>query len=123
MLTTNFGQATQVLPPNSSSAALDSGCGLGTVTAEIKKSFPDLSVLAIDSSAGMLKAVDRKTKEKNWKNVLTRLLDGRDLTGTPILHKSQRALHSDYLSFSATYGLILHPSPSLSLPPPKQAQC
>ncbi|KAL9611347.1 MAG: hypothetical protein Q9167_003996 [Letrouitia subvulpina] len=58
VLTANSAQATQVLPPNSSSAVLDSGCGLGPVTAEVKKSFPNLSVLAIDSSAGMLKVVD-----------------------------------------------------------------
>lgn len=74
------------MPPNSSSAVLDDGCGLGTVTAEVKKSLPDLPVLAIDSSAGMLEVVNRKVKKHDWKNVETKLLDGGDLTGTIILH-------------------------------------
>lgn len=65
---------------------LDDGCGIGTVTAEVKKSFPDLSVVAIDSSAGMLDAFNRKAKKHDWKNVETKLLDGGDLTGTRILH-------------------------------------
>lgn len=56
------------------------------MTAEVKKSFPDISVLGIDSAAGMLKVFDRKAKEHDWKNVETKLLDGGDLTGTPILH-------------------------------------
>lgn len=73
--------ATQTLPPSSSSTVLDDGCGLGTVTAEVKKSFPDLSVLAIDSSAGMLEVVERKAKKHDWKNVETKLLDGGDLSG------------------------------------------
>lgn len=59
---------------------LDDGCGLGTVTAEVKKAFPDLPVQAIDSSAGMLEAV--KAKKLDWENVETKLLDGGDLTGT-----------------------------------------
>ena len=86
MLTSQSVQATERLPPNSSSMILDDGCGLGTVTAVVKKAFPDLSVLAIDSSAGMLEVVNRKAKRYNWKNVVTRLLDGGDLTGTPISH-------------------------------------
>ena len=65
---------------------LDDGCGLGTVTAEVKKSFPDLSIVAIDSSAGMLDVVNRKAKKHDWKNVDTKLLDGGDMTGTHILH-------------------------------------
>lgn len=81
----NPTQATQTLPPSSSSTVLDDGCGLGTVTAEVKKSFPDLSVLAIDSSAGMLEVVERKAKKHDWKNVETKLLDGGDLSGIFIL--------------------------------------
>ena len=65
---------------------LDDGCGLGTVTAEVKKSFPDLSIVAIDSSAGMLDVVNRKAKQHDWKNVVTKLLDGGNMTGTRILH-------------------------------------
>ena len=85
-LTTNLSQAINTVPPNSSSEVLDDGCGVGPVTTEVKKSFPDLSVLAIDSAAGMLDAFNRKAKELNWKNVVTKLLDGGDLTGTSILH-------------------------------------
>ena len=79
-------QATETLPPNPSSVVLDDGCGLGTVTAEVKKYFPDLSIVAIDSSAGMLDVVNRKAKKHDWKNVVTKLLDGGDMTGTRILH-------------------------------------
>ena len=86
MLKRKVVQSTQTLPPNSSSVVLDDGCGLGTVTAEVKKIFPDLSVLAIDFSAGMLEVVNRKTKKHDWKNVETKLLDGGDLTGIPILN-------------------------------------
>ena len=76
---------TQTVPPNSSSTVLDDGCGLGTVTTAVKQSFPDLSIVAIDSSAGMLAAFNRKAKKHGWKNVETKLLDGGDLTGTYVL--------------------------------------
>ena len=96
MLTPKSDQATQTLPPTSSSAILDDGCGIGTVTAEVKKAYPDLSVLAIDSSAGMLEAVNRQAKKHDWKNVTTRLLDGGDLTGISIcLIHFQSALYPD----------------------------
>ena len=83
MLIANLAQATNTVPPDSSSVVLDDGCGLGTVTAEVKKSFPDLPVLAVDSAAGMLKAFDRKAKKHDWKNVETKLLDGGEMTGKP----------------------------------------
>ena len=83
VLTTKLAQATTAVPPSSSSVVLDDGCGLGTVTAEVKKSFPDLPVIAIDSAAGMLKALHRKAKKHDWKNVETKLLDGGELTGKP----------------------------------------
>lgn len=86
MLIVNFSQATHVLPPNSSSKVLDDGCGLGTVTAEVKKSFPDISVLAIDSSAGMLEVVNQKAQKYDWTKVETRLLDGGNLTGMSFLY-------------------------------------
>ena len=88
MLTPKFAQATQTVPPTSSSAVLDDGCGLGIVTVEVKKSFSDVHVLATDFSAGMLEAVNRKAERHGWKNVETKLLDGGDLTGTNILHDS-----------------------------------
>ena len=77
---------TQTVPPNSSSTVLDDGCGVGSVTAEIKKSFPELKIVAIDSSAGMLDALNRKGKKHGWKNVEKKLLDGGDMTGTHVLH-------------------------------------
>ncbi|ERF74246.1 hypothetical protein EPUS_03436 [Endocarpon pusillum Z07020] len=86
MLTAKTTQATQTLPPDSSSAVLDDACGIGTVTAEVKKSFPDISVLAIDSSAGMLKAYNRKAKKHDFKNVTTRLLDGGNVSSDSITH-------------------------------------
>ena len=96
MLTPKSDQATQNLPPTLSSAILDDGCGIGTVTAEVKKAYPDLSVLAIDISAGMLDAVNRQAKKHDWKNVTTRLLDGGDLTGIFIrLIPFQSALYPD----------------------------
>ena len=66
--------------------ALDDGCGLATVTAEVKKSFPDLDIVVVDSSAAMLDVVNRKAKEHGWKNVVTKIMDSGDLTGTRILH-------------------------------------
>ena len=84
MLTAITIQATQTVPPNSSSKVFDDACGIGTVTTEVKKLFPEIPVLAIDSSAGMLKIVDHKVKKHHLKNVTTRLLDGGNLTGTPI---------------------------------------
>lgn len=83
MLTVHTLQATHVLPPDSSSTVFDDACGIGTVTAEVKKHFPEIPVLAIDSSAGMLKVYNRKAKKHGFKNVKTRLLDGGNLTGTP----------------------------------------
>ncbi|CAD6585713.1 MAG: hypothetical protein ASARMPREDX12_002100 [Alectoria sarmentosa] len=71
---------TETVPPNSSPTALDDGCGLGTVTAELKESFPNLPVVATDSSAGMIDVVDRKAEEHGWKNVDAKVLDGGDLT-------------------------------------------
>ena len=81
MLTAKLAQATNTVPPSSSSVVLDDGCGLGTVTAEVKKSFPDVPVVAIDSAAGMLNNLDRKAKKHAWKNVETKLLDGGNMTG------------------------------------------
>ncbi|CAF9918036.1 MAG: hypothetical protein ALECFALPRED_000475 [Alectoria fallacina] len=72
---------TETVPPNSSPTALDDGCGLGTVTAELKESFPNLPVVPTDSSAGMINVVDRKAEEHGWKNVDGKVLDGGDLTG------------------------------------------
>lgn len=72
---------------------LDLGCGAGPVTVEVKKSFPDVFVLAIDPAAGMLKVFDRKAKKHDWKNVETKLLDGGDLNGSPaILHVPSKRL-------------------------------
>ena len=83
MLIVNTLQATHILPPDSSSKVFDDACGIGTVTAEVKKSFPEVPVLAIDSSAGMLEVYNRKAKKHGFKNVESRLLDGGNLTGTP----------------------------------------
>lgn len=83
VLTTELAQATNTVPPSSPSIVLDDGCGLGTVTAEVKKSFRELPVIAIDSAAGMLKALHRKAEKHDWKNVETKLLDGGELTGKP----------------------------------------
>ena len=79
---------TETVPPNSSPTALDDGCGLGTVTAELKESFPNLPVVATDSSAGMIDVVDRKAEEHGWKNVDAKVLDGGDLTGTRTSYNS-----------------------------------
>lgn len=81
MLIIHVIQATQVVPPDSSSTVFDDACGIGTVTAEVKKHFPDIPVLAIDSSAGMLEVFNRKVKKHNLKHVKSRLLDGGDLVG------------------------------------------
>ena len=81
LLTVHTLQATHILPPDSSSKVFDDGCGIGTVTAEVKKHFPDIHVLAIDSSAGMLKVFERKAKKHHFKNVEIRLLDGGNLSG------------------------------------------
>lgn len=72
----------QTSPPDGSSKVLDDACGTGIVTAEVKKSYPDVPVLAIDSSAGMLKVFEGKMEELGFKNVETRLLNGGNLTGT-----------------------------------------
>ena len=74
-------QATHIVPPDSSSKVFDDACGIGTVTAEVKKHYPDIPVLAIDSSAGMLEVFNRKVKKHGLKDVEARLLDGGKLTG------------------------------------------
>ena len=74
-------QATEIVPPDSSSAVFDDACGIGTVTAEVKKHYPDVPVLAIDSSAGMLEVFDHKVKKHDFKHVKSRLLDAGDLVG------------------------------------------
>ncbi|KAL6720789.1 hypothetical protein ACLMJK_002714 [Lecanora helva] len=74
---------TQTVPPNPSSVVLDGACGLGTVTAEVKKAFPNLHVLAIDSSTGMIEAINRHANSRAWQNVETKVLDGGDLTAIP----------------------------------------
>lgn len=73
---------TETVPPNSPPTALDDGCGLDTVSAELKESFPNLPVVAIDSSTGMIDVVNRKAEEHGWKKVDAKVLDGGDLTGT-----------------------------------------
>ena len=111
----NLTQATQTLPPSSSSTVLDDGCGLGTVTAEVKKSFPDLPILAIDSSAGMLEIVEQKAKKHDWKNVETKLLDGGDLSGIFVFpHPSQPAPHSNPRFIPRSPLLISTPKPITS---------
>ena len=89
-------QATEVLPPDSNSKVFDDACGIGTVTAEVKKAFPDIPVLAIDSAPGMLEVFNRKAKKHHFKNVETRLLDGGDLTGTYI-HTPSRNVNLVYV--------------------------
>lgn len=81
MLIIDTLQATQTVPPDSSSKVFDDACGIGTVTIEFKKRFPDVPVLAIDSSAGMLEVFNRKAKKHGFKDVEARLLDGGKLTG------------------------------------------
>lgn len=82
-------QSTQIVPPDSSSKVFDDACGIGTVTVEIKKHFPEIPVLAIDSSAGMLEVFNRKVKKHEFKNVEARLLDGGKLTGMLHLRNTQ----------------------------------
>ena len=82
MLTPRSVQATQTLRPDPSSRFLDDGCGRGTATLEVKKSYPDASVVAVDNAAGMLEHFDERVKKHDWKNVSTKQLDGGDLTGT-----------------------------------------
>ena len=65
------------------------------MTAAVKQSFPDLSIVAVDSSAGMLDAFNRKAKKHGWKNVETKLLDGGDMTGTHVLDYS--LLNEDHI--------------------------
>lgn len=85
----NTLQATQIVPPDSSSKVFDDACGIGTVTAEVKKSYPEIPVLAIDSSAGMLEVFNRKVKKHGLKDVEARLLDGGKLTGMFYLRHDQ----------------------------------
>lgn len=80
-LTSHDSQATETVPPGDSSTVFDDATGIGTVTAEVKKHFPDVPVIAIDSSAGMLKALDHKIQHHGLKNVTTKLLDADDLKG------------------------------------------
>ena len=69
------------------------------MTAEIKKSFPDISVLAVDNSTGMLEAVERNARKHDWKNVETKLLDGGDLSGILILPRPSQPAFSTCTAF------------------------
>lgn len=82
MLIFKILQATQILPPDlSSSTVLDDACGTGTVTIEVKKLFPEIPVIAIDSSAGMLEVFNRNSKKHGFEHVKTCLLDSGNLAG------------------------------------------
>lgn len=66
---------TQILYPFSSSAALDDGCGLGTVNAELEELFSNHHVRATDTSAGLIDVINYKTKKYGWKNVEAKVLN------------------------------------------------
>ena len=75
-------------------------CGSGTVTIEVKKRFPDIPVLAIDSSAGMLEVLNRKIQHHDFKNVTTKHLDAGDLTGM-CLHSLTQTTYPTWCPTSA----------------------
>ncbi|KAF2097662.1 S-adenosyl-L-methionine-dependent methyltransferase [Rhizodiscina lignyota] len=68
-------------PITSSSYILDSACGPGIVTQEIKRLYPDARILASDLSPAMLADVERKRGQLGWKDVETKVLDVRSLEG------------------------------------------
>ena len=72
--------AEKVTPPiTSSSYILDSACGTGVQTEEIKKRVPDARIMATDVAPGMARKVETLALEKGWKDVGTRVQDMRSL--------------------------------------------
>lgn len=117
-------QSTETLPPDSDSKFLDDACGIGTVTVEVKKLFPDAHILATDNAAGMLDIYNKKVEKHGYKNVTARLLDAGHLKGTtpqcfafsPLLHISPPPisfLNANKPTFNLKKPRLMHPRCSI----------
>ena len=69
-----------VLPLGGSGAkALDNGCGTGSLSSVLKRTYPDVPLLATDCSSGMIDKIRARAKQEDWANFEARVLDARDL--------------------------------------------
>jgi ubiquinone/menaquinone biosynthesis C-methylase UbiE len=72
---------TSLTPPiTPSSYILDSACGPGIVSAEIKALYPDAKIMATDLSPAMIAEVQARITSEAWKDVNTEVLDARGLS-------------------------------------------
>ena len=65
------------------SSALDDGCGTGMLSSTLKEFCPEIPILAIDTSVGMIDAFKARAKEGCWEKTSSRVMDGRKLNGVP----------------------------------------
>lgn len=73
-----------VYPPiTSSSNILDSSCGPGIVSEQIKLKYPDARITATDFTPTMIEEVQHRIKVRGWSNMQTHILDGNHLSTVP----------------------------------------
>lgn len=63
----------------STSHILDSACGPGIVTQEIRRLHSDVKITAADLNPDMISEIQRHIQANDWSNIETKLLDSRNL--------------------------------------------
>ena len=66
---------------NPNTKAFDNGCGTGVLTTLLKQKHSQLPVVSTDASDGMLSVLRRRVTDGNWKDVIARVVDSRNLSG------------------------------------------
>ena len=70
-------------PITSSSYILDSACGTGIVSEQIKLQCPEARIMATDLSPAMIEETKRRIETEGWTNMQTDILDVRSLSTLP----------------------------------------
>ncbi|MCJ1431855.1 hypothetical protein MMC27_001210 [Xylographa pallens] len=70
-------------PITSSSYILDSACGTGIVSEQIKIQHPNARIMATDLSPAMIEETQRRIETEGWTNMQTDILDVRSLSTLP----------------------------------------
>ena len=95
----------QIRPLDESGAQVfDDGCGTGMLSSVVKRQYPNVALLAADVSEGMLEKFREISRQEQWKNVDTRVLDARDLDSIP---------DDNFTHTFTTFMICLAPDPDL----------